>query len=145
MILNKTILISFLILIPLIAFAQINNAQDLIYALGNFFALATKVMVGIAVLVLFWGIAMRVFNFGSEEKVKEANRIMVWGVIAIFVMISLAGIIYFIQEALDLSGVPDNAQIFDSSGVPVPGGGPTDPTMHMPDQIDFDIGWGTNA
>ena len=61
------------------------------------------VVVGLALLGFFWGLARFIFRIGGDEKaVEEGKKIMIWGLIALFVMISVWGIVIFMQEALDL-------------------------------------------
>ncbi len=59
----------------------------------------------ICLLYFFWGIAKYIgVSAGSEEAAKEGKRVMVWGVIALFVVSSIWGIISFIRSEL---GIPD--------------------------------------
>lgn len=58
----------------------------------------------LCLLYFFWGVAQYVRNAaGSEKAAEEGKRVMVWGVIALFVLSSVWGIIYFIREELQLS------------------------------------------
>jgi hypothetical protein len=48
----------------------------------------------LAVLFFFWGIARYIWYLGKEKE--SGKQIMIWGVIAIFVMSSIWGIVSFI-------------------------------------------------
>jgi len=56
------------------------------------------IVLAIAVLVFFWGLAMYLLNSTAPEKRSEGINIMFMGIIAIFVMVSLWGIIRILQQ-----------------------------------------------
>ena len=60
---------------------------------------AIPVLVGVALLVFLWGLAKFIFRIGGDEKaVSEGRNLIVWGLIAIFVMVSVWGIIEFVSK-----------------------------------------------
>ncbi len=61
----------------------------------------------VAILAVFWGLIKWLFNNGSEAK-SDGIRIMLYGVIAIFVMVSIWGIIRLLQNTF---GVTQNTSI----------------------------------
>jgi len=100
---------SVLALSPLVASAQsLDNLADLIDALGNVVNIATPVVVGIALIAFFWGLAKFIFSAGDEEKRESGKHIMIWGIVALFVMVSIWGIVGFIGDAL---GVDEGGEI----------------------------------
>ena len=56
------------------------------------------IVLALAVLGFFWGLAMYLFDAGNAEKKKNAISMMVMGVAVIFVMVSLWGIIRVLQQ-----------------------------------------------
>ncbi|HEY9583042.1 MAG TPA: hypothetical protein VJK09_01885 [Candidatus Paceibacterota bacterium] len=50
------------------------------------------VLVGLALVYFIWGVAQVVLNAGDETKLEEGKKTMLWGVIALFVMVSLWGL-----------------------------------------------------
>ena len=56
------------------------------------------VLIGIAMLVFFWGIIQYILNADSEEKRSTGRQHMMWGIIGLFVMVSVWGIIYLLQD-----------------------------------------------
>lgn len=68
--------------------------------LGNFYQI-TNALVGIlatlALVVFFWGIVKYIASAGDEDKAKEGKSIMIYGVIALFVMFSVFGLITFLR------------------------------------------------
>lgn len=92
-----------LLLFPAMAAAQgFDNLRDLIESLGDIVNLATPVIVGIALLAFFWGLAKFIFSAGDEEKRESGKHIMIWGIVALFVIVSIWGIVRFIGDALDI-------------------------------------------
>jgi len=86
--------------LPLLASAQ--DVTSLIDKIQEWVSLLTPVVVGIALLAFFWGLAKFIFNSGNEEKKSEGKNIMIWGVIALFVMVSVWGIVGAIGDTLDI-------------------------------------------
>lgn len=61
--------------------------------------LLIPVVAGLTLLSFFWGLARFVARVGGDEKaVSEGKNLMVWGVIGIFVMVSIWGILGFLTN-----------------------------------------------
>ena len=106
---NTLASISF-IAMPAIVAAQTNTAQGLLGTL----ALANRILNGlvgllilVAILAFFWGLVKYLFSGGGEDK-SEGLKTMFYGVIAIFVMVSIWGIIRLLQNTF---GVTQNTSI----------------------------------
>jgi FtsH-binding integral membrane protein len=56
-----------------------------------------------ALLVFVWGVAALILNREDSEKVNDAKRHILWGVIGIFIMISAFGIVRFVGSSLGMS------------------------------------------
>ncbi len=97
-----------LILFPVIAFAQLGDIGNLLGEADQIVRFSAALLAGIALLVFFWGLVKFIFAQSSETAKTEAKKVMVWGLIALFVMVSVWGIVRFMQEAL-LGGVDFNA------------------------------------
>lgn len=94
-----------LILFPSTSFAQgfFGGINDMLKSFGGLLKLAIPIVVGLAVLFFFWGVALYVFRAGDEKQAKEGKSIMIYGVIALFVMFSIWGIIKFIGGNLGIA------------------------------------------
>jgi hypothetical protein len=89
--------------IPFIAFAaEARTIQDVLRNLGNIISVATPIVVAGALLGFFWGLALYLFGTSVDEKRKKGLAIMVWGIVALFVMLSIFGIVNAIQNGLGL-------------------------------------------
>jgi CHASE3 domain sensor protein len=82
---------------PAVASAQVTLAHTLGQVSGLINGLI-PIVLAIAVLIFFWGLAMYMFNTNNLEKRTEGINIMFMGIIAIFVMVSLWGIIRILQQ-----------------------------------------------
>ncbi len=113
----KTIIISGL-LTPIISFAQTAQTGGTLSGtnilLTNAGRIVTRIIIPIvftlALLFFFWGVAKYIRSAGSEKD--EGKKIMVWGVVALFVMASVWGLVAFLQTELLGSG--------GNTSVPIP-------------------------
>jgi type III secretory pathway component EscT len=84
---------------PLFAHAQLGNIANIVEAIGGLIRLATPIVIGLALLAFFWGLVKYIFA-GADEDKAAGKSLMIGGIIAIFVMVSIVGIIEFIGNAL---------------------------------------------
>jgi len=112
------------------------NLQTLIKSSGAVINILIGIMVGLAVLVFFWGLVVFIFKSGDVESHTEGKNRMIFGVIGLFVMVSVWGIIQFVSNDLGLGPTvtvrhldfPENTDNSpnpcgnDQSGNPIPCG-----------------------
>ncbi len=96
---------------PFVAFAA--SANSLLTLAGDLITQATPIVVALALLFFFYGLAIFILNQGNEEKKKGGKNIMIWGIVALFVMVSVWGLVGLIQDTLQL----DNTQTIDPPSV----------------------------
>ncbi len=107
-----------LVALPALAAAQsiggvlglLSQASDLINRLIPF-------VIALAVLVFLWGIFKLITAGGDQEKRKEATGYIIWGVIGLFVMVSVWGLVNILVTSVNLNNTAPNAP-----GLPNPGG-----------------------
>jgi len=100
---KKVLIPSVIALAPILASAQgLGNIETLLSSIGRLVDLALPIVVGIALLGFFWGLAQYVFAAGDEGKQDDAKRHMIWGVVALFVMVSVWGLVRFVGSALNI-------------------------------------------
>ena len=68
------------------------------------------VVIALALLYFFWGLAKFILAAGDEAARSEARSIMIWGVIALFVMVSVWGLVNVLVQTFNL----------DTSETPIP-------------------------
>jgi len=66
----------------------------------------------IAFLVFVWGVARFIKSAGSEKEIKDSKNLLIWGVIGLFVLFAIWGIIAFLSNEFGFgSGIPVIPQI----------------------------------
>jgi hypothetical protein len=99
----KKILLGAVMLAPFAASAQeLSNLATLLNSIKNLVSLALPIVVGLALLGFFWGLMKFIFNAGDEGAKDEGKRIMIYGVIALFVMVAVWGLVGFIASSLNI-------------------------------------------
>lgn len=90
---------------PLITFAATTprNFKELIYRFIEIIQLAIPIVAALALLFFFWGLANFIFHADNEEKRKEGKSVMIWGIVALFVMVSVWGIVYLLLDTFSFS------------------------------------------
>jgi len=87
-------------LLPTVAFAQtgpinLQNIRGAIFQVGELINILLPIVVALALLFFFWGLAKFILASGDEDAKDEGKRIMIWGVLALFVMASVWGLVAF--------------------------------------------------
>ncbi len=91
---------------PCVAFAAATNL-NLFEVINNIippFMMLVPIMTSVALLGFFWGMAMFIWNAGDEKKRSEGKYVMLWGILALFVFLSITGIIVLLQNTLSVGG-----------------------------------------
>lgn len=57
-------------------------------------------LVGVAFVVVMWGVFKYVRSAGDAEKLSEGRKVALWGVVAIFMMLSFWGFVMIIKNSL---------------------------------------------
>ncbi len=99
----KKVILAGLALAPGLALAQtLSNLQQLLRSIGDLINIATPIVLGIALLVFFWGVVKFIFSSSQEGK-SEGKNFMIWGIVGLFVMVSVWGLVRFINTALSIN------------------------------------------
>lgn len=83
----------------------ISSLQDIINSSGCVIQSAVKVVVPLALLVFLWGLAKFILVAGDEKEKERGKNIMVWGVIALFVMVSIWGLVNLLQSNFGIESI----------------------------------------
>ncbi len=60
------------------------------------------VIITLALIYFLWGVGRFILSAGDEQKRGEARNIMVWGIIALFVMVSVWGLVNVLVSTFGL-------------------------------------------
>lgn len=124
------------ILTPIYVYAQANPAQGFVTLGGlirsftdNVVKALVALLLGLATVAFFYGIVQYIWGLrqGDSGKAKVGNQFMIWGLVALFVMVSVWGIIVYVQTIFGIQGqngiVIPGVQIGTQSGGGAPAGG----------------------
>ncbi len=62
------------------------------------------VLAGIALLLFIWGLIMFILQSGNEQAKEEGKKRMFWGIIALFVLVAVWGLVALLQQITGVSG-----------------------------------------
>ena len=72
--------------------------DQFISTLTDIVALIIPVVVALAFLYFLWGLSKFILHADDETKRAEGKQIMIWGTVALFVMLTIWGIIALLQN-----------------------------------------------
>jgi hypothetical protein len=99
----KKIILAVVTFAPTLALAQtLGNFTTLVGAVRGIINTLIPMAFAVALLVFFWGLAKFILSAGNEDAKETGKRIMIWGIVALFVMASVWGIVAFIGSALGI-------------------------------------------
>lgn len=73
---------------------------DVLCLFEGYIASLLPIVAGLMVIVFFWGVGRYIFSAGNQKSVESGRNIMVWGIIGLFVVFSIWGIVNFLAADL---------------------------------------------
>lgn len=102
---NNIIYTIFSFSFPVLASAQLlGGVRGALTTFGSFINQLITITFGLALLYFIWGIAQFISNAGDPKKIADGKNRIIWGVIAMFVLVSIYGILFFIGDVLGTNG-----------------------------------------
>lgn len=111
-------------LAPVFVLAQTVDFQPIETALDDvrgIVDIAIPIAIALAVLFFFWGLAVYILNASGDPGKREEGRTrMIWGVIALFIIVSIWGIVGFLGSLLGIGqgGTAPVPGVADTQGGP---------------------------
>lgn len=88
---------------PALLFAQqLAGVETFFRSVGRILTVLLPIVVALALLYFFWGLAKFVLAAGDESAKEEGKTRMIWGLVALFVMVSVWGLVSFIGTQLNI-------------------------------------------
>ncbi len=104
---------------PAIALAAPRTYADLIGLFLSIINLIIPIVIGIAVVGFMYGVLKYMLSLGNEQEKKSGREIMLWGVVALFLMFTVWGILRVLSNTfLGASGAGSYSGV---GGLPVGG------------------------
>ena len=94
---------------PALAFAQdLGNVDTLVLNIQGVLNNILPLLLALAIIYFFWGLVKFIKAAGDSKAREEGKGVMIWGIIAIFVMVSVFGIVNWLSDTtgLDSGTVP---------------------------------------
>ncbi|HEY4490036.1 MAG TPA: hypothetical protein VJC12_02135 [Candidatus Paceibacterota bacterium] len=90
---------------PAILGSPVARLQDLILKISCLIGPLINVLIGLGLVFFLWNLAVFILKAGDEEARKNAKKMMFWGILAIFIMVSIWGIIKILQGEFGIEAV----------------------------------------
>lgn len=87
-------------LIPFLANAQ--SIDELLDTASSAINQIIPILIGLALVVFFWGLIQFIVRSGNKEAVENGRRLMLWGIISLFIMVGIWGIIAIAADVLNV-------------------------------------------
>ena len=81
---------------PVLSYAALGGFKGLLLDFAGLLNQIIRVVFGLSVVFFFWGTGQFILHSDDEKSRNEGKQKMLWSVIALFVMASIVGIIYFL-------------------------------------------------
>jgi len=91
---------------PVFAMAQTINTTSLLTIVNSVLRAVVPILMTLALIYFIWGLIKYVAaaGKGDAEESKHGKAIMIWGIVALFVMASVWGLVGILQNTFGLSG-----------------------------------------
>ncbi|OHB15394.1 MAG: hypothetical protein A2431_03885 [Candidatus Zambryskibacteria bacterium RIFOXYC1_FULL_39_10] len=99
-----------LLILPIFTYAQLTETRNFLTAARDIVSnILIPLAFTLALLFFFYGVAKYIWAEGQGKD--DGKKIMIWGVVALFVMSSIWGIIYFVRTEIGIE---------NDSAIPIP-------------------------
>ncbi len=90
-----------LLALPFLANAQ-PSIQSMLQAVGSILSSLVSVAIGLAVVLFLFGV-LKYVNSGDDEGSRaDARQLMIWGIVALFVMVSVTGLVQLLSSTTQI-------------------------------------------
>ncbi len=80
------------------------NVTNIFGVVGGLVDMSIGILITLALATFFWGLVRYLFHLGGEKGADQGKHLMVYGIIALFVMVSVWGLVNFIQSFFGVGG-----------------------------------------
>ncbi len=101
---TKIALISMTAALPLVAFAATATVGSILTRIQDTLNVIIPILMILATVVFLWGVIMYVLAAGDADKVKMAKAYILWGLIALFAMVAVWGLVKALVTTFSVGG-----------------------------------------
>jgi hypothetical protein len=80
-----------------------SNLTEIFRVVGTLVNASIGILVTLALATFFWGLVRYLFHLGGEKGAEQGKHLMIYGVVALFVMVSVWGLVAFIQNFFNIN------------------------------------------
>ena len=102
---KKALIIGISFFLPLVAGAQggIGTIEtNIVGPIGKIVGALIPIVFALGLLFFFWGLAQYILASGDPEAQQSGRNKMIWGVVALFVMSAVWGLVRFLRETIGI-------------------------------------------
>lgn len=89
---------------PYVVFAQpISNLTELINRFKSILGALIPLLFGVALVGFLWGVSQFIFHADDETKRKEGRQVIIYGIIGLFFMTAIWGIVALLGNTFGIS------------------------------------------
>jgi hypothetical protein len=98
----QVLLVSVFMFAPALVFAAsaTGGLHNLLTQVSTLVGRLVPFFIGLALVAFLWGVLRYIFTASGGEDKKEAKMFMVWGIVALAVMVSVWGLVNLLRETL---------------------------------------------
>lgn len=95
--------------IPSVSFAlnlsatNTSKFNDIVVEALSIINILTPILFALAFILFFWGLSKFILNSNKPDEIKNGKNYMMWGILALFVLVSFQAIISFVSINLGIS------------------------------------------
>ncbi len=83
--------------LPILALAApFNGIKDVLKSSIDLLNVMIRVIFALSIVYFFWGTSQFILHSDDQKSREDGRKKMIWGIVAIFVMVSIGGILVFI-------------------------------------------------
>lgn len=87
------------VLVPSLTYAQPEDFKGLVMIIINILQSIVPLLMAVALLVFVWGLASYILQSGDPRAIETGRKRMIYGIIALFVVVGLWGIVSLVANA----------------------------------------------
>ncbi len=111
-------------MLPVVTFAtshaKTGTVEYMVQQVGTIIGALIPIIMAIALLIFFWGLAMYMFKADDSTARGEAINIMVMGIIVLFVMVSVWGLVGLLGKTFGVTDKNGANKALPAPGLPKP-------------------------
>ena len=80
------------------------NLTDIIKLFTDITLAVIPLLGAVAFLVFIWGVARFIKSAGNQQEIKDSKNLLIWGVVGLFVLVTIWGLVSFLRTEFGFGG-----------------------------------------